>query len=777
MHCARAPQAARSLDIVIADMPTDTRRREFFRLSAQAAGAAAALSMFPPAIRKALAIGADQRTGTLQDVAHIVVLTQENRSFDHYFGTLAGVRGFGDRFPIPVPDAPGMAGKTVWYQRHDGQPAGMPSILAPQHNDTATDFRLMRTAGTPHLYPDAQDAWDGGRMTHWPQFKRNASMVYYKQADIPFQFALANAFTVCDAYYCSLTGGTNPNRCYLYTGTNHGRDDPATPGVYNGPALDNSYNTLHNGAHKQGYTWMTYAERLEDAGVSWQVYQDNEFEFYALNPLFGFKAFRQAHARSVPAVLPERTARERALYEKGIRTRNVAALKADVMADRLPQVSWICAPSSASEHPSPSSPAQGAAFTAQVLEALTANPRVWSRTVLILNFDENDGYFDHMPPPAPPSHARTDGGTAARDPMGASTVDVADDYLGDDAGGVEATRPYRHHPYGMGPRVPMYVISPWSRGGWVNSEVFDHTSVLRFIGRRFGVDEPNISPWRRAVAGDLMSCFDFATPNARRSSAPVPDDLPETATRDRRSRALPGTTAPGVPAAPALPVQARGKRRSRALPYELHVDDDLRRPAGEGDGDTTKPMARRPPMVRLAFSNTGQRAAVFHVYDIHRLDALPRRYTVEPGRALQDDWPLASGGTYDLWVLGPNGFHRRFIGTAKPDDASAAAPAARVRYVPALGMLVLTLSNPGPAAVSAMVRDNAYFHGASWHRDIPAGQQAEWRWPLAGSHQWYDFTLALDDGAGYVRRFAGRMETGQDGYSDPAMGGMAIGER
>jgi phospholipase C len=737
-------------------MISDFERRKFFRKSARAAGAAAALAMFPPAIRKALAIGADSRTRTLEDVAHIVVLTQENRSFDHYFGTLNGVRGFGDRFPIPVPDAPAMAGRTVWYQRHDGQPAGLPSVLAPQHNDTAVDFRLMRTAGTPHLYPDAQDAWDGGRMTHWPQHKKNASMVYYTGADIPFHFALANAFTICDAYHCSFTGGTNPNRCFIYTGTNHGRDDPAAPGVYNGPALDNSYNKLNNGPRRDGYTWMTYAERLEDAGVSWQVYQDNEFEFYALNPLFGFKAFRQAHARSVPDISPARTPRERALYEKGIRTRNLDMFRADVLANRLPKVSWICAPASASEHPSPSSPAQGAAFTARVLEALTSNPAVWARTVLILNYDENDGFFDHMPPPAPPSFLQEEAGAASRYMAGSSTVDVADDYLGDDAGGIAAPLAYKHHPYGLGPRVPMYAISPWSRGGWVNSEIFDHTSVLRFIARRFGVDEPNISPWRRAVTGDLMSCFNFATPNDDRILA----GLPDTAGPDRRSRALRRTTAPTPAAAPELPAQDWGVRRSRALPYELHVDDDI-------------DPARHA--VRLRFLNTGRRGAVFHVYDIRRLDALPRRYTVEPGKALEDAWFAAPDGDYDLWVLGPNGFHRHFAGSL---NAQAILPTARVRYAPEEGALLLTLRNTAAASLTATVADNAYFDQASWRREIPASQAAEWRWPLAASHQWYDFTLRLEQSSfAYARRFAGRMETGADGSSDPAMGGRAVGTR
>lgn len=731
-------------------------RRSFLKLSAQAAGASVALSMFPPAIRRALAVAANNRTGTIEDVEHIVIFMQENRSFDHYFGTLSGVRGFADRFPIPLPDTADFTQKTVWYQHNPVPPVGEPRVLAPQHNDTTQNFPLLRTAGTPHLFPDAQEAWDDGRMTNWPQYKRAASMVYFKEADIPFQFALARAFTIGDANHSSFMGGTNPNRCFLYTGTNHGKPDPARPGVYNGPAVDNSYNTLRNGAQSQGYGWMTYAERLEDAGVSWQVYQNNENQFYALNSLFGFRSFREANAASTPSISPSRTPRQQALYEKGIRTRDLDLLRADVLAGKLAKVTWICATSSGSEHPSASSPAQGAEYTSQVLDALTANPDVWSKTVLILNFDENDGLFDHMPPPAPPSYIKYDANMANATLAGATTVDAADEYLGDDTGGIAAVENYKHRPFGLGPRVPLYVISPWSKGGWVNSQVFDQTSTIRFVEARFGVREPNISPWRRAVVGDLTSCFNFATPN----DTDLVKTLPETATRDSASRTLTKTTTPTPSPLPQLPEQQKGTRLSRALPYELHTSSTIDSGAQQ---------------VKLLFANTGKAAAVFHVYDRKHLDGVPRRYTVDAGKQSEGVWDASlDNGGYDLWVLGPNGFHRHFTGTL---TGTGAHPEVQVCYDPTAGDVYVKIRNTGDVAADVTITANAYLADGAWRIQVPPGAQGVQHWALQASGHWYDFTLTCAGLPGFTRRFAGRVETGRDGISDPAMGGVAIGEQ
>ena len=274
---------------------------------------------------------------------------------------------------------------------------------------------------------------------------------------------------------------------------------------------------------------------------------------YALNPTAGFKAYRDAY-QGLPGSLA-------ALREKALSTHGLDRLRQDALDGTLPQVSWICPTKAGSEHPSPSSPAQGADYVARVLDALTANPQVWSRTVLLLMFDENDGFFDHMPPPAPPS----------RDARGGAGRRLDGDTRGEYheiIAGVESddTPAHRHGVYGLGPRVPMYALSPWSRGGWVNSQVFDHTSVLRFIEQRFGVAEPNISPWRRAVCGDLTSLFDFSA-----SEPAVPEQPCRQPPRGPRAAALPGTATPTAPDQPPPARQQPGLRPSRALPYALHA--------------------------------------------------------------------------------------------------------------------------------------------------------------------------------------------------------------
>jgi phospholipase C len=687
-------------------------------------GAGAASLM--PAIARAAAIDAQVRTGTLMDVEHVVIFMQENRSFDHYFGGMNGVRGFGDRFPIPVADGPGLEGKTNWIQRNKAAP-DRPALIAPFALNTAEDFRLMRVEGTPHNWFDAQGAWDEGRMTHWPAYKTEHAMGHFTADDISFQYALADAFTLCDAYHCAIHSGTNSNRLFLWSGTN----DPS--GRLGGPAITNSHDRFASqGGDPESYRWTVYGERLLQAGVTWRIYQDMADNFTD-NPTAGFKAFRDSYDK-LPGSDPR-------LADLALSTRKLDGLKADVLAGTLPQVSYIVAPAADSEHPGPSSPAQGADYTARVIEALTADPKVWAKTVLLVMFDENDGFFDHVPPPAPPSL------DPEGRPLGGSTVDTTGEYhLATTRSEEKAERPdLMGRPYGLGPRVPMYVVSPWSRGGWVNSQTFDHTSVIRFLETRFGVMEPNISPWRRAVCGDLTSAFDFKTPNAA-----LPGRLPDTRAVAMKAAALPGRTAPRTPADPAAPVQAKGPRPSRALPYVLLVDE------GRG-GDA----------IRLTFRNAGAAAAVFHVYDRRRLDLAPRRYTVGPGAALDGVW---AGRDYDLWVLGPAGFHRHFIGRA-----AAGEPVLSAAYDVPGRALVLTIGNPGPAAQRVSVRPGAYAGAlAPWQAEIAPGGRASRRWPLAAARGWYDLIARVDGPDPYVRRLAGRLETGADSISDPEAAGPAV---
>ena len=488
----------------------DNSKRKFLRAGLGTTAAASALNLFPPSIRRALAIPANNRTGTIQDVEHVVILMQENRSFDNYFGTLAGVRGFGDRMTIPVPN-----GLNVLQQLNANGKA-----ILPYHLDQ-TQGNAQRVSGTPHSWTDARDAWDKGRMYQWPRYKQQQSMGYFTAQEAPFQYALANAFTLCDAYFCSLHGGTNSNRLFHWTGTNGatvGDGRVVVNNVWDG--LDSTTN-IGTG----GFSWTTYPERLEEAGVSWMVYQ-NMPDNFTDNPLFGFPQYRRANLASGkpvyhdksnnPAYDPASDNTGNPLY-KGIANTMpdggfLASFKADVLAGRLPQVSWVIAPAAYSEHPGPSSPVQGGWYTQELLDALTANPEVWSKTVFIINFDENDGYFDHYPPSCAPSLKGTD----PSDAHGKSTLSATDMsyeyYIDQPVAGTSMPAPDADC-YGPGPRVPMYIISPWSRGGWINSQHFDHTSVLRFLEARFGVRETNISPFRRAVFGDLTTAFDFATPN------------------------------------------------------------------------------------------------------------------------------------------------------------------------------------------------------------------------------------------------------------------------
>ncbi len=488
----------------------EVNRRRFLQL----AGATTAFSALSNSIQRAAALPAHHRTGTVKDVEHIVVLMQENRSFDHYFGTLRGVRGFGD------PRSVTQNGRSVWKQSD-----GTKDVL-PFHPD-ADDLGLAFIQDLPHGWQDTHAAFNGGKYDKWVPSKGTTTMAYLTRKDIPFHYALADTFTLCDAYHCSFMGSTDPNRYYLWTGY-VGND-----GKGGGPVLGND---------EKGYGWTTYPERLEQAGVSWKIYQDvgdgldaaggwgwiNDAYRgnYGDNSLLYFNRYRDAKPGD-PLYDKARTGTD-AKKGEGFFDR----LKADVKTGKLPQVSWVVAPEAFTEHPN--WPANyGAWYVSQVLDALTSDPEVWAKTALFITYDENDGFFDHVIPPFPPASGA----------QGKSTVNPSPDLFKGDASHVAG-------PYGLGQRVPMLVVSPWSKGGYVCSETFDHTSVIRFIERRFGVHEPNISPWRRAVTGDLTSAFDFS----RKDTKPValPSSRPRPATR-RRTGSVTPTTCPSRPPTPPCP--------------------------------------------------------------------------------------------------------------------------------------------------------------------------------------------------------------------------------
>ncbi|MCC3778755.1 alkaline phosphatase family protein, partial [Streptomyces sp. UNOB3_S3] len=422
---------------------TDLSRRRLLGSALGIGGLTAAMSLLPPNLRRAMA-RPPGRPGTLRDIEHVVVLMQENRSFDHYFGTMRGVRGFDDPHAATLPD-----GRTVFHQPDPEHPDG---YLLPFHLDTRSTSS-QAIPSTSHAWTVQHAAVNGGRMDNWLPAHRKAdgerngpyTMGYYERADIPFHFALAESFTLCDAYHCSVLGPTWPNRLYHWTGTN----DPN--GRHGGPVISNSI--------PSPFRWTTYPERLTRAGVSWHVYQEEDD--YGCNPLEFFKAYQDSSPGDP-------------LHEHGLAIAPAGAFERDAREGRLPTVSWIIPPSPQCEHPD-YLPAAGADYLAGLLDAVAVNPDVWRKTVFIINYDENDGLFDHVVPPMPPK------GTP-------------DEFVG----GL---------PIGAGIRVPCVIVSPWTQGGYVATEPFDHTSVLRFLEQITGVREPNISAWRRRTFGDLTSAL------------------------------------------------------------------------------------------------------------------------------------------------------------------------------------------------------------------------------------------------------------------------------
>ncbi|RVU19945.1 phospholipase C, phosphocholine-specific [Streptomyces antnestii] len=663
---------------------TPISRRGFVALGAGIAAGAAL-----PATRASAAT-----TGTIKDVKHVVILMQENRSFDHYFGRLKGVRGFGDRSGItlsggqPVFNQPNGTGRQYPWKFSSTPPAGGVDgeTLAQCNGDL------------PHSWSSQHSAWNKGRLDNWVSGVGNIrTLGYLDRDDIPFHYALADNYTICDAYFSATLSATGPNRTYLWSGKVDG--------------------SSYDGGEESGLTWETYAEALQRAGVSWKVYQ-NANDNYGDNGLAYFSKFTGAkpgdplHDRgmaSVPAVTgstPDDIA---------------AAIKADALAGTLPQVSWVVANQAFSEHPY-APPGDGAHFVDLVYRALAASPEVFDSTALFLNYDENDGFFDHVPPPSPPA------GTAG-------------EFL-------------NSTPYGLGFRVPMLVMSPWTRGGWVSSEVFDHTSVLRFLETwtsALGTPAtcPNISAWRRKVTGDLTGVFDFTRPVYG-----MPSGLPATKVIGYSTC---GPLPNPAPQDNALPAQEPGTRPARALPYQPN-----------GNLDHFEFGANGKILAWFAMANQGTPATSAAHLSIHPnayRDTTPWQYTVDAGGTATDFFNIGTGygaGAYDITMAGPNRFLRRFKGDATKAGKAIEATA-RYAVEPGTGKLAIyfKLTNSGSAAAQFTITSNNYRTDGPWTYTVPAGGSTEDFFnAVAYQNGWYDFTVTSGTDTTWSRRYTGHIETG-----------------
>ena len=676
--------------------------------------AVATASLVPDTVRHALALPANNATGTIRDVEHVVILMQENRSFDHYFGTLRGVRGYGDPRPVPLP-----GGADVFHQP---VPGSNTPLLPFRLNTATTSAACLKSLD--HSWKASQALWNNWDV--WVEKKTAYTMGHLVRADIPYYYALADAFTICDAYHCSLFGPTDPNRLYLFSGTSGlAVGDDRAQAISN---TDDDQNWTADMSLDEpdfgGFGWVTYADRLESAGISWQLYQ--EYDNFGDNSLAYFKQFRNLDRnspryRKARAIVPGSHA-EHAMQTNG--SPLVAAFANDVASGTLPQVSWIVAPTALSEHPD-APPGFGEVLISRLVDVLVAHPETWAKTVFIINYDENDGFFDHVPAPVP-AHTPDTGHTM---------VSIHGELYGD-------------VPVGLGPRVPMLIVSPWSKGGWVNSELFDHTSVLMFLERRFGVTAPNITPWRRAVVGDLTSAFDFTAPGTGKLA-----QLPPTTSYVAQVERACTLAAPVIPSGPhaaaQMPVQEAGQRPARALPYRLTVSAE----ATKGG-------------LNLTFNNSGALGVTFLLYFDHDLRG-PRHYTIAREASHTARIPL-DGPEYGATLFGPNGFLRRFAGSAP--DGGAEHLLVREQYDPAHDRLVLALVNRGANPLTVRITPGAYPNQPPQVHMLAPGATARSVWQIAGSDHWYDLSVRADELLQFERRYAGHMETGQPSWSDPAFG-------
>jgi phospholipase C len=450
----------------------------------------------------------------LTDIEHVVILIQENRSFDHYFGTYRGVRGFSDQ--------------SMAFQQPD--PANTTSspvgALLPFHLDTSTTNAAC-THDITHDWVTQHQSWNNGAMDGFVSSRLQSnsndavlSMGYYTRADLPYYYSLADAFTLCDNYFCSVMGPTDPNRLYTMAAFL----DP--DGKSGGPILQT---IVANRAAVYGrLTYTTMPEQLQDRGISWKVYSSPDETILggilSDNVLSYFRNFMDPTS---------------VLHQNAFGPQFPFDFLADVATGSLPQVSWLVGSILTSDHP-PSPAIFGENILSLIISALVAKPALWAKTVLFVTYDENGGFFDHVAPVTAPLGTPGEYVTAPAVPD--TTVTGSPAITG---------------PIGLGFRVPMLIISPFSRGGFVSSDLFDHTSVLRFLETLFGAEVPNLSAWRRATVGDLTSVFNFKRPD--QSVPTLPPTVPAIQQAIQQCVAnLAGTTPYTVPSTQTVPTQESG---------------------------------------------------------------------------------------------------------------------------------------------------------------------------------------------------------------------------
>ncbi|RKO69510.1 phospholipase C, phosphocholine-specific [Sphingobacterium puteale] len=816
-------------------------RRDFLKKAAMLAGGASLSQVIPSAIAKAMAINPAVGS-TFYDAEHVVLLMQENRSFDHAFGTLRGVRGFNDPRAIRQPNR-----HKVWLQT---QKTG--ETYAPFRLDIK-DSKITWMGCLPHNWTDQTDARNKGKMDKWLDVKHSGfkefadlplTMGHYTREDIPFYYSLADSFTICDQHFCSSITGTNPNRLYFWT-ANIRENLNGKALVWNG---DSEFSGKAN--------WKTFPERLSELGVDWKIYQNeissssagysgeangwlanfgcNPMEYFPQYQVKYSPRYRELLARKKEELeqkiaattskdkldklhqdlknvleeqqqytaenfekLDERTKEihrrafvnnsaqadymelETMQYQEGDHQRELQIPKGDVLYQfrkdveegKLPTVSWLAPPQLFSDHPD--SPWFGAWYVSEIMEILTQNPEVWKKTIFILTYDENDGYFDHFAPFTAPNPYEADSGKVS------TGIDPKLEFVRRD----EQYYPEsgRESNIGLGYRVPLIIASPWTRGGWVNSQVFDHTSSLQFLEKFIShkvnkeVKETNVSSWRRTVCGDLTSVFrpyhgELIKKPLVLQRQPFIKEIHEA-----KFKGLPmgfkALTADEIEQiekdpsrSPYFPKQEEGLRDSCTLPYELYTHGEY---LSGGKYQLTFEASNK-------MFGTGSAGAPFTVY--HSMPykgeiGTSRNYAVAAGDSLSDNWSINAfdNGLFQLDIHGPNGFYRMFKGEAKHPNIKIRCTYEKSKDENSFtGRLLFTCINQDSRSHQLLVEDVSYGQGRK-EVQLKSGVSTTILFDLSKQSFWYDFRISCKDYSAFQEQYAGRIEIGHSGKSDPLL--------
>jgi phospholipase C len=363
-------------------------------------------------------------TDTIPQIEHVVMLMMENHSYDNKLGML---RRFGaDGFRL---------GRD-----------GLPLAANPYANgDIQHAFRMPTTcqlnAKPSQEWAASHIQFDNGRNDGFViSASGPVAMGYWEHADQPFYYSMASVFPIADRYFSPILGQTYPNRRYLISATSLGMVDDTEPALTDYPP---------NG---------TIFDKVADAGLTWKDYETAFPPTVALYP--------ELYLKNLTKVVP------------------IADFYTDAANGTLPNLSLVEPNYDTQSEEDPQNIAVGEQFAAGIINAVMSGP-AWDKTVLIWNYDEHGGYYDHVPPP--PALAPDD--VPPDVPAGESTYNGFAQY---------------------GFRVPCAVISPWSRPHYVSHRVSDHTSICALVEAKWNL--PAMT-YRDANAANLLDMLDLRRPH------------------------------------------------------------------------------------------------------------------------------------------------------------------------------------------------------------------------------------------------------------------------